>query len=138
LWLNAGAPPAQIAARAGHSVIVLLTVYTHCIDGQDQITNRLIEHALRSASMALCPKASGSANRYHHSDPVRYMSVDWPARPGMAHNRLGVHARTTSSGCPRPLTVCPAQKRYLALAPTDRVPLDLAHVWPTEHSRRSA
>jgi len=34
LWLNAAAPPAQIAARAGHSVTVLLTVYTHCVDGQ--------------------------------------------------------------------------------------------------------
>jgi hypothetical protein len=45
LWLNAGAPPAQIAARAGHSVTVLLAAYTHCIDGQDQITNRQIEHA---------------------------------------------------------------------------------------------
>jgi hypothetical protein len=86
LWLNAGAPPAQIAARAGHSVTVLLTVYTHCVDGQDQITNRLMGAALRPASTALCPKASGSANRYHHSDPVRHMSVDRPARPGMARN----------------------------------------------------
>jgi trans-aconitate methyltransferase len=57
LWLNAGAPPVQIAARAGHSVTVLLTVYTHCVDGQDQITNRLIEHALRPANTALCPKS---------------------------------------------------------------------------------
>ena len=52
LWLNAGASPAQIAARAGQSVTVLLTVYAHCIDGQDQITNRLIERALRPASPA--------------------------------------------------------------------------------------
>ena len=29
LWLNAGGDPAQIAARAGNSVAVLLTVYTH-------------------------------------------------------------------------------------------------------------
>ena len=100
LWLNAGAPPAQIAARAGHSVTVLLTVYTHCVDGQDQITNRLIEHALGPASTALCPKASGSANRYHRPDPVRYMSVDWPASPGVAHNRLGLPTRTISSGYP--------------------------------------
>ena len=48
-----------------------LTVYAHCIDGQDQITNRLIEHALRPASRALCPKASGSANRRYRPDPVR-------------------------------------------------------------------
>ena len=56
-WLNAGAPPAQIAARAGHSVTVLLTVYAHCIDGQDQITNRLIEHALRPASRCAVPES---------------------------------------------------------------------------------
>ena len=31
--MNAGAAPAQIAARAGHSVTVPLTVYAHCIDG---------------------------------------------------------------------------------------------------------
>jgi hypothetical protein len=100
LWLNAAAPPAQIAARAGHSVTVLLTVYTHCVDGQDRITNRLIEHALRPAGTALCPKASGSAYRYHHADPVRHMSVDRPPCPGVARNRPGLHARTISSGCP--------------------------------------
>ncbi len=100
LWLNAGAPPAQIAARAGHSVTVLLTVYAHCIDGQDQITNRLIEHALRPASPALCPKASGSANRRYRPDPVRYMSVNRPACPGMARNRPGPPAGTTSYSPP--------------------------------------
>jgi hypothetical protein len=42
LWLNAGAAPAQIARRAGHNITVLLTVYAHCIDGQDDITNRQI------------------------------------------------------------------------------------------------
>ena len=34
LWINADAPPAEVAARAGHSVTVLLSVYAHCIDGQ--------------------------------------------------------------------------------------------------------
>jgi integrase len=33
LWLSAGAAPAQVAQRAGHSVTTLLAVYTHCIDG---------------------------------------------------------------------------------------------------------
>ena len=100
LWLNAGAPPAQIAARAGHSVTVLLTVYAHCIDGQDQITNRLIEHALRCSGRALCPKASGSANRRYRPDPVRYMSVNRPACPGMARNRPGPAAGTTPGSHP--------------------------------------
>ena len=102
LWLNAGAPPAQIAACAGHSVTVLLTVYAHCIDGQDQITNRLIEHALRPASPALCPKASGSANRRYRPHPVRYMSV-----------RAGIQAahRTDSHGhCPQNRLTCANQQ----------------------------
>ena len=63
LWLSAGAPPAEVAARAGHSVTVLLSMYAHCIDGHDQITNRLIEDALRPGSPAPGPKASGSADR---------------------------------------------------------------------------
>ena len=40
LWLNAGAAPAEIAQRAGHSITMLLAVYTHCIDGHGDITNR--------------------------------------------------------------------------------------------------
>jgi hypothetical protein len=67
LWLNAGAPPAQIAARAGHNVTVLLTVYTHCVDGQDQITNRLSERALRPASTAALRAGRGRAWRYRQA-----------------------------------------------------------------------
>jgi integrase len=47
LWLSSGAPPAEIAARAGHSVHVLLTTYAHCIPGHDQIASQHIEQALR-------------------------------------------------------------------------------------------
>ena len=47
LWLASGAPPAEIAARAGHSVRVLLTIYAHCIPGCDQIASQHIEQALR-------------------------------------------------------------------------------------------
>jgi integrase len=50
LWLASGAPPAEIAARAGHSVNVLLAVYAHCIPGHDQIANRHIEQALGAGS----------------------------------------------------------------------------------------
>ena len=46
LWLNAGGDPAQIAARAGNSVAVLLTVYTHCIHGHDDQFNQQIGRAL--------------------------------------------------------------------------------------------
>jgi hypothetical protein len=40
------APPAEIAARAGHSVRILLTIYAHCIPGCDQIASQQIEQAL--------------------------------------------------------------------------------------------
>jgi hypothetical protein len=46
LWLNAGGDRAQIAARAGNSVAVLLTVYTHCIHGHDDLLNQQIGHVL--------------------------------------------------------------------------------------------
>jgi hypothetical protein len=42
LWLNAGGDPAQIAARAWNSVTVLLTDYTHCIHGHDDLLNQQI------------------------------------------------------------------------------------------------
>jgi integrase len=46
LWLNAGGDPAQIAARAGNSVAVLLSVYSHCIYGRDDLLNQQIDHVL--------------------------------------------------------------------------------------------
>jgi hypothetical protein len=50
LWLNAGGDPAQIAARAGNSVAVLLTIYTHCIHGHDDLLNQQIGHVLKPFS----------------------------------------------------------------------------------------
>jgi hypothetical protein len=47
LWLASSAPPAEVAARAGHSVRVLLTIYAHGIPGCDQIASQQIEQALR-------------------------------------------------------------------------------------------
>jgi hypothetical protein len=35
-WLNAGVPPPQVAAWAGHNVAVLLNVYAKCLDGEQQ------------------------------------------------------------------------------------------------------
>ncbi|PRX47072.1 phage integrase family protein [Prauserella shujinwangii] len=46
LWLNSGLPATEVAARAGHSVDVLLKVYAKCIDGQRERMNSLIETAL--------------------------------------------------------------------------------------------
>ena len=47
LSLASGAPPAEIAARAGHSVHVLLTIYAHSVPGHGQIASQHIEQALR-------------------------------------------------------------------------------------------
>ncbi|MFF0825107.1 tyrosine-type recombinase/integrase [Micromonospora haikouensis] len=46
LWLNSGVPATDVAARAGHSVDVLLRVYAKCIDGQEATVNQRIEAAL--------------------------------------------------------------------------------------------
>jgi integrase len=46
LWLNSGVPATEVAARAGHSVDVLLKVYAKCIDGQRDRLNSLIDTAL--------------------------------------------------------------------------------------------
>lgn len=42
LWLNGGVPAPEVAARAGHSVDVLLKVYAKCIDGQKDLVNEKI------------------------------------------------------------------------------------------------
>jgi integrase len=66
LWLNSGGDPAQIAARAGHSVAVLLTVYSHCIHGRDDLLNQQIDRLLspsRGLVRARPEKASGCTNR---------------------------------------------------------------------------
>ena len=63
LWLNAGGDPAQIAARAGSSVAVLLTVYSHCIHGRDDLLNQQISRVLGPpAAPGPCP--SVESQRY--------------------------------------------------------------------------
>ena len=53
LWLASGAPPAEIAARAGHSVRVLLSIYAHCMPGCGQIASQHIEQALQPSGPPL-------------------------------------------------------------------------------------
>jgi integrase len=61
-WLNAGGDPAQIAARAGHSIAVLLTVYSHCIHGQDDLLNQKIGQVLEPpAGRCPCPSVEKPA-----------------------------------------------------------------------------
>ena len=64
LWLTAGGDPAQIAARAGNSVAVLLTVYSHCIHGRDDLLNQQIDYVLDPLSESgPCP--SVESQRLH-------------------------------------------------------------------------
>jgi hypothetical protein len=49
-WLNGGIPAPQVAARAGHSVDVLLRVYAKWIAGREDAARRRVEDALRSGS----------------------------------------------------------------------------------------
>ena len=78
LWLASGAPPAEIAARAGHSVHVLLTIYAHCIPGCDQIASQHIEQALRPSQWPpLAHKIHVDAR-----NPVRHASVPQPDPAG--------------------------------------------------------
>jgi integrase len=88
LWLNAGGDPAQIAARAGHSVAVLLTVYSHCIHGQDDLLNQQIDHVLEPFSRSgPCPsvrKPAVTPDRATGADAVRYASVTSPPGPPTA------------------------------------------------------
>jgi integrase len=45
-WLNSGVPAPEVAARAGHSVDVLLKIYAKCIDGQETEMNERIMRGL--------------------------------------------------------------------------------------------
>ncbi|MFH8365567.1 tyrosine-type recombinase/integrase [Streptomyces sp. NPDC018031] len=45
-WLNSGVPAPEVAARAGHSVDVLLKIYAKCIDGQEAEMNDRIMKGL--------------------------------------------------------------------------------------------
>ena len=44
-WLAAGTPPPLVAKCAGHSVAVILTIYAHAVDGQEEAVHKRIEQA---------------------------------------------------------------------------------------------
>jgi integrase len=48
LWLNSGTHATEVARHAGHGVVVLLKIYTHCIDGQADAANHSMTDALDS------------------------------------------------------------------------------------------
>src|ERR1039458_10566067 len=72
LWLASGAPPAEVAAGAGHSVRVLLTIYAHGIPGCDQIASQHIERTPQPQPVApRWPTRTDADAR----NPVRHASV---------------------------------------------------------------
>ena len=61
LWLASGAPPAEVAASAGHSVRVLLTIYAHGIPGCDQIASSPTRKCHLSGERSMdCPRDKSS------------------------------------------------------------------------------
>ena len=135
LWLASGAPPAEVAARAGHSVRVLLTIYAHCIPGCDQIASQQIEQALRPRQWP----SAGPKNRRGRQDSrpscVRVtaglngtqLDLIPPPRSGYASLTCGNARPERSAHGSRP----PDGR---SRAPVLHKPLtrpDLAHHWPT-------
>lgn len=123
LWLTSGGDPAQIATRAGHSVAVLLTVYSHCIHGRDDLLNQQIDHVLKPfPGSGPCPSATKPAvwtdhatqpkgQRLHRGkssgctnldgrDAVRHASVIAPPGPPMAPG-----SRQHQTGTPTPTSI---------------------------------
>lgn len=49
-WLKAGTEPKRVADWAGHSVNVLLRIYTHCLDGGEAEARRRIQRTLEDAN----------------------------------------------------------------------------------------
>jgi len=152
LWLNAGGDPAQIAARAGNSVAVLLTVYSHCIHGHDDLLNQQIDHVLQPFSESgPCPsvesqrytrprdstEASGYTDRALGIQAVIYASVDFPTGRPTAHELCRRQTATHRYSNPDGSHYCRSDK-ILEREPNSDSLSGLAHSWPTDLRQRSA
>jgi hypothetical protein len=137
LWLASGAPPAEVAARAGHSAHVLLTVYAHCIPGHDQIASQHIAQALRPRPGTR--PASGPENPYH---PGRSRPSCVRVTAGLNGTRLDLPGPATTASTAGDLRKQPRDSSALgAVTPIGVIPAfglsrpltrpDLAHHWPT-------
>jgi hypothetical protein len=92
LWLASGAPPAEIAARAGHSIHVLLSVYVHCVPGREHIASQAIEHALALPGPGTRPAAHRRAAGKPCGPPL---APEMPSLPTLAPSaRRPAHSYT--------------------------------------------
>ena len=95
-WLNAGVPAPEVAARAGHSVDVLMKVYAKCLDGQRDLVNERIAAVLATRSTDL---------RLVRDWPVNSYSLG--AAVYRAPPRVGTYRTTGVRGCRPPAGRCP-------------------------------
>ena len=98
--------PAQIARRAGHSVAVLLAVYTHCIHGHDDTLNQQIDNAPRPAPAA--PRTSPCRTGHGSRTP--------PVSPPTAAN---LHANRARNPIPTPLLPGSHPPPQVTMTPAD-------------------
>jgi integrase len=125
LWLNSGGDPAEIAARAGNSVAVLLTVYSHCIHGRDDFLNQQIDQVLKPpAGRGPCLSVRKPAVCTDRATPPKGQRLHRPhnpvEKPAVASTAMGDavrHASVISSPGP-PMAPRPRQHQTSAAAPT--------------------
>jgi hypothetical protein len=71
LWPASGAPPAEVAARVGHSLRVLPAIHAHCIPGCDQIASQHIEK----------PSTPATGPQMAHNNPTQTPGIPSVMRP---------------------------------------------------------
>jgi hypothetical protein len=134
LWLASGAPPAEIAARAGHSVRVLLTIYAHGIPGCDQIASQHIEQALRPSPWPPLAHKNPPSRRESRPSCVRHSWTQRDTAGPETSTQIRLHACDLRNYRPmRPVPWIAAPDRR-SRAPVPHAPLtrpDLADNWPT-------
>lgn len=90
--VRTGRQPAEIAARAGHSIHVLLSVYAHCAPGHEHIASPAIEHVLALPGPGIRPAAHRRAAGSPCGPPL---APEMPSLPTLAPSaRRPAHSYT--------------------------------------------
>jgi len=96
LWLEVGASPTEIAARAGHSsVSVVLDRYGHLLPGSGERVNDALDRLAYDAALIRPPQDSDTA--------VTDTQIRAHSRTHRARNAHDVHRRESSNGESSPL-----------------------------------